>query len=278
MRRQVCRRIGRRVQDLKLPDLHAYRSHLEAHPEEWTILDSFCWIPISRLLRDRIVFDRLGAEVLPELAAAAKARGAPELRCWSAGCASGEEPYSLKILWKLELASRFPDLSLRVVATDIDERLLDRARAARYRASSLREVPRAWLAEAFTRSDDLFEIRPEFREGIEFRREDIRERTPQGPFDLILCRNLAFTYFDVSLRQEMLERILRELTPGGALVIGLRERLPEGATGIADWDPRLKIYRRSSGGSHARSSSGSRRSNVEPPETRPRETEEARWS
>ncbi len=168
VRRQVCRRIGRRAQDLKLPDLFAYRAYLEAHREEWALLDSFCRIPISRLLRDRIVFDRLGTQVLPELAAAATARGERTLRFWSAGCASGEEPYSLKILWTLELASRFPNLSLAVIATDIDEGLLERARAARYRASSLRELPGAWVEKAFARSDGLFELRPEFRAGVEF--------------------------------------------------------------------------------------------------------------
>jgi chemotaxis protein methyltransferase CheR len=248
VRRQVCRRVGKRVQELTLPDLPAYRVHLEAHPEEWRVLDSFCWIPISRLLRDRIVFDRLTTEVLPQLAAAAMDRAARELRFWSAGCASGEEPYSLNVLWKLELASRFPDLSLAIVATDIDERLLERARAARYRASSLRELPRAWVEKAFTRSDGLFGLRPEFRAGVEFFCEDIREGTPRGPFDLILCRNLAFTYFDVFLQQRTLERILGQLRSGGALVIGLRERLPEGATGVADWDSRLKIYRKSTNG------------------------------
>ena len=244
VRRQVCRRIGRRVEDLKLPDWEAYRLYLETHPEEWTLLDSFCRIPISRFFRDRAVFDRLGTEVLPALAQAAMARGDRRLRCWSAGCASGEEPYSLMILWKLELARRFPDLSLAVVATDIDEKLLDRARAAQYRASSLRELPSEWIDSAFARSGSVFELRPEFRQGIEFRCEDIREKTPAGPFDLILCRNLAFTYFDLPLQRLTVERILRELRPGGALVVGLRERLPEGTAGVAAWDPRLKIYRK----------------------------------
>jgi chemotaxis protein methyltransferase CheR len=244
VRRQVCRRIGSRVQGLKLPDLRAYRAYLEAHPEEWRVLDTFCRIPISRFLRDRTVFERLAARVLPDLAAAAMARGARSLSCWSAGCASGEEPYSLMILWKRELASRIPGLSLSIVATDIEEHLLERARAARYRRSGLRELPRAWIDAAFAGSGDLLELRPEFREGIAFRREDIREKIPWGPFDLILCRNLVFTYFDASRQPETLARILGELRPGGALVIGLRERLPEGAAGVADWDRALGIYRR----------------------------------
>jgi chemotaxis protein methyltransferase CheR len=245
VRRQVCRRVGRRIQELKLPDLDAYRSFLETHSDEWSRLDSFCRIPISRLFRDRMVFDRLGIDVLPALATAARNRGAPELRAWSAGCASGEEPYSLKILWNLEVAGRFPDVSLAVVATDVDERLLERARAARYGASSLRELPSAWLERAFTRSGGLYELRPEFRAGVEFHRGDVRREVERGPFDLILCRNLVFTYFAEPLQRETLERLLSELSEGGALVVGLKERLPRDATGVVDWDPRLRIYRRS---------------------------------
>jgi chemotaxis protein methyltransferase CheR len=238
------------VQDLNLPDLSAYRAYLEARPEEWRVLDSLCWIPISRLLRDRVVFDRLSTDILPQLAAAAVGREARELRAWSAGCASGEEPYSLSIVWKLELASRFPDLSVAVVATDIDERLLERARDARYKGSSLRELPPVWVEKAFTRSDGLFALAPEFREGVEFLRQDVRVETPLGPFDLILCRNLVFTYFDAALQRKTLQRILRELRAGGALVVGGRERLPPGASGVEAWEPALGIYRRAPGMIH----------------------------
>ena len=247
MHRQVCKRIGRRLAALRLPDPWRYRAHLESHPEEWAVLDAFCRITVSRLVRDRTVFDRLTGEVLPELAAAAVARSARALRAWSAGCASGEEPYSLGILWRLKLASRFPSLALRVIATDVDAELLQRARLARYRRSSLREVPPAWIEAAFTRSGESFVLAPEFRAGVEFLAEDVREAVPDGPFDLILCRNLVFTYFDAPLQRRTLERMLGVLRPGGAFVIGLKERLPEGAAGVAAWVPELGIYRKPAG-------------------------------
>jgi chemotaxis protein methyltransferase CheR len=245
--RQVCRRVGHRVQELRLPDLAVYRQYLENHPEEWVILDSFCRIPISRLLRDRDVFERLGSEVLPCLAAAALRRGARELRCWSAGCASGEEPYSLGILWARALSARYPDLSLRIVATDIDEHLLERASLGRYSKSSLREVPTSWLTTAFVRGAGWYEVRPEYREGIEFVAQDIRQALPSGWFDLILCRNLVFTYFDPELQIRTASRALSVLRPGGALVIGLKEALPEGIEGLEPWVPELRIYRKSGG-------------------------------
>jgi chemotaxis protein methyltransferase CheR len=142
--RQVCRRIAARLGALRLPDCAAYRDYLATHPDEWATLDTFCRIPISRFVRERAVFERLASDVLPPLAAAAVARGVVELRCWSAGCASGEEPYTLAMLWGLLLAGRYSGLALRVIATDIDEQLLERARAS---------LPAEQSARGFRRMD-----------------------------------------------------------------------------------------------------------------------------
>jgi chemotaxis protein methyltransferase CheR len=247
VRHQVCRRIAGRLQALQLPHCGAYREYLEAHPAEWATLETFCRIPISRFFRERIVFDRLATDVLPALAAATAPPDAGLVRCWSAGCASGEEPYSLAILWTLGLADRFPGVSLRVVATDIDEHLLQRALTGTYRRSSLREVPEAWLATAFDRTGQLYAVKPAFKHAVEFCLQDLRERLPVGPFDLILCRYLPFTYFDPPLQRRTLERLLTVLRPGGALVIGLKERLPEGARGVEPWAGELRIFRRVTG-------------------------------
>jgi chemotaxis protein methyltransferase CheR len=245
VRRQVCRRIGRRLAELGLGNLEEYRAFLEAQPQEWRVMDSFCRISVSRLMRDRIVFEKLGHVILPSLADAALERKASELRCWSAGCASGEEPYTVALLWRFELAGKYPGVDVHIVATDVDRNLLERAAQGRYRRSSLREVPSSWIAEAFTRHGDWLELRDEFRHGVEFSLQDIRERVPAGEFDVILCRNVAFTYFDAALQRRVVERLLTALRPGGALVIGLRERLPEGVEGVTPWKPELGIYRKS---------------------------------
>jgi len=245
--RQVCRRIAARLQVLRLPDCAAYRDYLAAEPGEWVTLETFCRIPISRFVRERAVFERLASDVLPPLAAAAMARAEVELRCWSAGCASGEEPYSLAILWRVLLADRYPGLTLRVTATDIDEQLLERARAGSYRRSSLREVPDEWMATAFTRCGQMYVVQPEFRAGVELLRQDLREVLPPGPFDLVLCRYLAFTYFNEALQRRTLGRLLTVLRPGGALVIGRKEHLPGGVEGVEPWIPELGIFRRTGG-------------------------------
>ena len=232
VRRQVCKRIARRCCELGLEDVAAYRTYLEAHEEEWRRLDGFCRIPISRFYRDRGVFDDLGGTVLPALGLAARARGAAVLRAWSAGCASGEEPFSLALLWRFAVAPDFPGLGLEVVASDVDRQLLERARRGEYGAGSLRELPAAWRAEAFQRRGALYCLRPAFRRGVAFRRQDLRETRPREQFDLVLCRNLAFTYFDEALQREVLARLVAALRPGGALILGRHERLPPDVPGL----------------------------------------------
>lgn len=242
VRRQVCRRVARRLAELGL-DAEGYWRRLEREPAERELLDRLCRVTISRFYRDRAVFDRLAAEGLPGLAGLARRRGERELRCWSAGCASGEEPYTLAILFRLAVAPRFPGLGLRIVATDADEAVLARARRGCYAASTLRELPAPWREAAFRAEEAALCLRPEFRRAVSFRRMDLRGRMPEGPFHLLLCRNLAFTYFDEALQRAVLSRLQRRLVPGGLLVIGGHERLPAGAVGFAPAAGRLPIHR-----------------------------------
>jgi chemotaxis protein methyltransferase CheR len=217
VRRQVCKRLRRRLAELGLPDLAAYRARLEREPEEWAALEALTRITISRFNRDRGVFACLEREVLPALA-----RGADTLQVWSAGCASGEEAYTVALLWRFSLAARFPEVGISVLATDADATMLRRARRACYGAGSLRELPRLWRA-AFTERDGLFCLRDEYAEGVTLMRHDIRSPPPEGLFDLVLCRNLAFTYFDLDGQRAAAARIAGALRPGGALVLGAHE-------------------------------------------------------
>ena len=245
VRRQVCKRLQRRLRELRLPDLESYRRHLEAHPDEWAAVDRCCCITISRFYRDRPVFDRLASEVIPVLAAAAHAAGRGALRVWSAGCASGEEAYTVSLIWHLVVARKYGVLSLAAVATDIDEKVLARAEDALYPPGCLRELPRNWVEVAFAEESGFLRLRPAYRAGITFLREDLRSSAPDGPFDLILCRNLAFTYFDERGQWEALVRLASRAAPGGALVIGRHETLPQDPHAFEPWLPELGIFRHS---------------------------------
>jgi chemotaxis protein methyltransferase CheR len=224
---QVCKRIRRRMAELGFSDFSDYRGHLEAQSEEWRVLDSFCRITISRFYRDRRVFELLEQRVLPTAAASAREG---TVRCWSAGCASGEEPYTLAILWRLGVKKRFPNAGFQIIATDADEVMLERAERACYPTATLRELPEPYVEAAVARANDELCLRTAFRRYVQFERQDIREEMPDGPFDIILCRNLAFTYFDDVQQARVLTEMLERLQVGGHLVLGAHEDLPAG-----DW-------------------------------------------
>ena len=107
VRRQVCRRIARRINELGLGGVSAYRRNLlDEQSDEWQVLDGLCRITISRFYRDREVYRFLADTVLPELAAQASSDGETTVRCWSAGCCAGEEPYTLALIWHHQIVPR----------------------------------------------------------------------------------------------------------------------------------------------------------------------------
>ncbi|MHC4897401.1 MAG: CheR family methyltransferase [Planctomycetota bacterium] len=248
VRRQVSRRIDRRLRELELADVTAYRTYLQDrapdHDDEWQILDSFCRITISRFYRDRGLFDQLADVVLPKLAERAVASGQPGLRCWSAGCASGEEVYTLRILWNLRLQPQHRQVGLHVLGTDADSFVLERARVGLFPRSSLNELPSEWLALAFDREGTQYRLRDRYRDGVELELADIRRSMPDQTFDLIVCRNLVFTYFEETQQQEILTQIAKRLRPGGALFIGVHEQLPAGAKRFSPWRNCRAVFRR----------------------------------
>jgi chemotaxis protein methyltransferase CheR len=239
VRRQVCRRIRDRMVELGLAGVDDYMTRLEEDPGEWKHLAFLARVTISRFGRDREVFRVLRERILPELASG----GSGPIRVWSAGCASGEEPYTLTILWRLHLQDRFPDRDLRILATDIDPVVLERARRGVYPRGALRDLDSGDVERAFDevdperpdpgqgreRQEPDLQLRDEFRKGVSFREEDILGEMPDGRFELIFCRNLVFTYFDEETQVALLPRFLDRLVAGtGWLVLGGHEELPPG--------------------------------------------------
>jgi chemotaxis protein methyltransferase CheR len=241
VRRQVCRRVRRRAGELGCASLADYRARLERDPCEWIELDALTNITISRFYRDRGVFAFLESDVLPALAASARDAGRAVVRAWSAGCASGEEPFTLAIVWERAVAA---DAELQITATDTDPALLRRAAEGRYPRSALRELPESRRDAAFARDGDELVIASRFRRTVTLERRDIRAEPPRGPFDLVLCRYLAFTYFDDARQRETVRRLASVTAPGAALVLGTHEGLPDGEPGFERWAPHRGVFRR----------------------------------
>ncbi len=242
VRRQVCRRLQKRMDELGIDDVHVYLEYIEKNRSECAVIDPLCRVTISRFFRDRGLFAALIDHSLPRLAEKACSSGNGKLRIWSAGSASGEEAYTLKIIWEGIFRGRYPGLDIRITGTDADPRMVGRADEGSYDFSSLRELPGDLREFSFDRVGEKFLLKREFREGVEFHVQDIRSENPQGPFQMIFCRYLVFTYFDEILQTEILNRLSGLLTEGGILVTGSHEMLPPGDFGLAGTEESPLVY------------------------------------
>lgn len=244
VRRQVCKRIQRRIVLLGLNDVQAYRTWLDTHPDEWRVLDALCQITISRFYRDQYVFQCLETDVMPHLARRIQRDGEQALTVWSIGCASGEEPYTLALLWAFSLAPKYPEIKLKIIGSDANADMIHRASEACYAGSSLKDLPDRWREAAFSKHDNRFCLRELYRKDIEIQHHDIRRDEPNKPFHLVLCRNLVFTYFNEKLQCETGRQLSSSVREGGSLVIGAHEQLPDCMTSFELWGACRGIYRK----------------------------------
>ncbi len=163
---------------------------------------------------------------LPEIIARRERDGTRTVRVWSAGCATGEEPYTLAMMLDAALRST-SRLSFEILATDLSGPALDVARRGRYRAGATRAVPREVMKTAFVVHGDEVEVRPALRQRIRFEEKNLLDaRYPRG-FDLVLCRNVLI-YFGRATQREVLARLSASVVPGGYLALGYTERLDAG--------------------------------------------------
>jgi RNA 3'-terminal phosphate cyclase (ATP) len=227
VRGTLRKRLTRRLQQHGLNSLTEYRQLLGSDPAEWATLDAACRIPISRFYRDRAVYELLASDILPDCATQAGNRSDDIINVLSAGCASGEEPYSVSLIWHTRVAQSFSGCKIQIVAVDVDESMLKRAHVACYSSTALRELPRDLVDHAFQLRRGVHCLKHRYGNSVQFKKCDLRQSVPAGPFDLILCRNTAFTYFDEASQICLASKLKRALRPGGYLVIGAHETIPD---------------------------------------------------
>jgi chemotaxis protein methyltransferase CheR len=221
-RRGIKRKVERRVAEIGLSGFEEYLLKVKKDSEEHLFLSKILTVTISRFFRDKEVFDTLSRSIVPDLLK--QDRG--ELRIWCIGCASGEEPYSLALLWKENFEQTWLQVRLSILATDIDENLLERAKKGTYKNSSLKEVPGGTVRKFFKREGEFYILDQTIRECIEFKKHDILCEEPFLGMDIVLCRNLAFTYFSKESQIEVLRKMVTSLKEKRFLVIGKDENLP----------------------------------------------------
>lgn len=241
-RKSIERRVIARIQELRIASIREYAAILTRCGDEKKLLRSLMSVTISRFFRDRELFQALREQILPELTSRYTSTD-KKLQVWCAGCAGGEEPYSLAILWRSYFHTAH--VELKILATDINPKCLRRAYTALYGSSSLKEVPKKLIETYFESSGQKYRLLPEIRKMVGFKVHDLLIDDIPGAFSLVFCRNTAFTYFLPSMRPIIVLKIHEALEPGGFLVIGRKERLPHESKDY--FEPQGKyIYRRKS--------------------------------
>lgn len=238
----LLRRLQRRVVATGSPGVREYLRLVRSQPEEYARLASTFLIKVTQFFRDPELYDHLRDVLLPRLVADAGAHG-NELRLWSAGCATGEEAYSLAILVAEVLGDDLGAFSVRVFATDLDEAAVAFARRGIYPAGALADVPPEIVDKYFIRDGTSVEIGKRIRSLVVFGQHDLAQRAPFPRIDLTTCRNVLI-YFTPELQKRALQLFAYSLREGGLLVLGKAETTTPLPEHFVTEDAKLKVYRR----------------------------------
>ena len=224
VRKGVKKRIRRHMQRLGCRDMGEYMERLEQKEEFKQECERMMTVSVSRFFRDQRLWELLKNCILPELIEIYSDR----VKVWSAGCACGEEVYSLMILWNHMDRTIFSLPALDITATDLNPLYLNKAKDALYPVSSLKKVPEN-LRTTFFQSEHgekRFRVKPALRDGIAWLTHDFFLGPPGNDFHLILIRNNLLTYYKDDRIRPVLDEIIKTLCLGGYMIIGSHEKLP----------------------------------------------------
>jgi chemotaxis protein methyltransferase CheR len=216
----IKRRILSRMRLTDTADFEAYHKYLLANPQELDLLRNALTINVTKFFRDPEVFEAIRREILPDLV---RRRGS--IRIWCAGCATGEEPYSIAILVH-ELMALHKDVSVTIYATDIDTVVLQKAAAGVYDRKALENVDEKKIRKHFISHDDgTFEVRPHIKDLVKFRQHDLMSGAPISRYlDVVTCRNVTI-YFTEKQKNDLTHLFYSALAVDGYYVIGKTEYL-----------------------------------------------------
>ena len=239
-RATVLRRIERRMQVRSMHSLPDYVRLLEADAGEHKLLLNDLLIGVTNFFRDREAFETLERDIVPTIFRDRKA--SDEVRTWVAGCATGEEAYSLAMLLADQAAQMAHPPNFQVFASDIDEQAIAVARAGMYPTSIVTDVTPARLRQHFTRDENRYQIRKAVRDRILFAVHNLLRDPPFSRIDLITCRNLLI-YLNRDIQQRVLETFHFALKPGGYLFLGSSESAESVDELFVAVDKKNRIYR-----------------------------------
>jgi len=243
-RSSLARRIRKRMQEAGVAGYVDYRDKLESSAEEFGHLFNTILINVTGFFRDTETWTFLQRELMPELLA--DAEDGREIRIWSAGCASGEEAYSLAIAFAEALGIDETAKRVKIYGTDVDDEALHDARAGLYPAKTLDALPGEMREKYFEQNGTHFAFRPDLRRRVIFGRHDLTRDAPISRLDLLVCRN-TLMYFNVETQSQVIDRFHFALRERGYLFLGKAEMLLSDGERFEVVSMRQRIFRRRPG-------------------------------
>jgi two-component system CheB/CheR fusion protein len=240
-RPSLTRRVQRRMEVLGISGYGRYLEYLDAHPDEFLDLFNTILINVTSFFRDPAPWQFLRNEVIPTLAA----EGGPDtpIRVWSAGCASGEEPYTIAMLFAEALGRDAFARRVKIYATDVDEDALRDARSAFYSSRRVESVPADLLPKYFEPHDDGFTFDKDLRRAVIFGRHDLIQDAPISRIALLVCRN-TLMYFNADAQARILARLHFALADNGVLLLGKAEMLLTRSLLFTAVNARRRVFRK----------------------------------
>lgn len=234
----IQRRIEKRLSTLGIGTLGEYYKFIAANPHELSALAQNMLVSVTSFFRDNEAYNSISHHI--EEMIQKKTLG-DELRIWSAGCATGEEPYSLAMIVADLCEKHRKPLNVKIFATDLDLEALGTARAGLYSEQDVSGVPEEFLSKYFEKKDHDFEVRKFIKDMIVFARQDLIQNPPFVKLDMVTCRNVLI-YFEPTLQSRVFEIFHYSLKPGGILFLGKSENAQ--GTLFDTIDKKDKIFRR----------------------------------
>ena len=240
-RPSLVRRVQRRMDSVAIPDFNEYIDYLEVHPDEFKHLFNTILINVTAFFRDETPWEYLRTDIIPRLVEKRAADGV--IRVWSAGCASGEESYTVAMLIAEAFGADAFAERVKIYATDVDDEALNEARQAVYAHRQIEAVPPALLQKYFRSDGDRFVLDKDLRRSVIFGRHDLIHDAPISRMSLILCRN-TLMYFNAEVQSRILTRFHSALADDGILVLGKAEMLLTRSEMFAPVDLRSRVFRK----------------------------------
>ncbi|HEV7861526.1 MAG TPA: CheR family methyltransferase [Acidimicrobiia bacterium] len=238
-RSSLVRRVSVRMNAVGVETFAAYLDFLQVDPGEFTSLFDTLLINVTGFFRDPEAWDVLASDVVPRLLAA---KPAPEpIRVWSAGCASGEEAYTLAMVLAEHLGPEQMRERVKIYGTDVDESALSVARSATYSAKAVAGVPAAYLERYFEPSGAAYTFSKELRRTVIFGRHDLVQAAPISHIDLLACRN-TIMYLNAETQAKVLARLHFALEENGTLLLGKAEMLLSHGNLFAPLDLKRRVF------------------------------------